>query len=234
MNRKAIIALLAALVLLLSAFALAEGTTLTVQGTGVVSLDPDTATITLGVHESSKDVSRAQAAVNERLAKVLEALRGMGVKDEDIHTSSLSIYEDFGYSRDDMRYAVQNNISVTLRDIDNVGQTIDAAFEAGANAFSDIWFSASDTEAAKARALELSIESARKKADVLAAAAGMEITGIESIAEQGGGMGVYTGANRYDIMAEKAEEDAGTQVFSEQIQVSATVTVVYTMAPVEG
>ena len=235
MNIKSLVAILLAL-LLLGAAAMAEDATLTVQGTGVVSLDPDTATITLGVREVSKDVSEAQAAVNRKLTQVVEKLRALGVEDKDIHTSAISIYEDYDSDSfgDRTRYAAQNTISVTLHDIESAGKTIDAVFEAGANSFSDISFSASDTEAAKKRALELSVESARKKADVLAAAAGMRITGIRSVTEQGTGVyGNYYERNSLDVAMEKAEEDAGTPVFSEQIQVSATVTVEYSMAPVE-
>ena len=145
--------------MLLGVCALAETPTLTVQGTGVVSLAPDTATIRLGVRESSKDVSQAQAAVNGKLAKVIDKLREMGVADEDIHTSSISIYEDYGYdasSAGSRTYAAENTVSVVIRDIENAGQYIDAVFEAGANTFSDISFSASDTGDAPRRALELS------------------------------------------------------------------------------
>ena len=179
MKIKAMIAAILAL-MLLSGPALAEESILTVQGTGVVSLAPDMATITLGVRETSKDVGQAQASVNQKLAEVIEKLHGMGIVDEDIHTSSISIYEDYGYGStgEEMRYAAQNTISVTLHDIGKAGQTIDAVFEAGANTFSDIRFDASDSEDAKKRALELSVENARLKAEVLAAAAGMKIAGI--------------------------------------------------------
>ena len=222
--------------LLFGCSALAENAILAVQGTGMVSLDPDTATIQLGVREASKHVNLAQAAVNAKVAKVVAKLKGMGVQDKDIHTSSISIYEDYGNSSSSMgtRYFAENTLSVTIRDIENAGKYIDAVFAAGANTFSGISFSASDTEAAKKRALELSVENARKKADVLAAAAGMRIAGIKSVTEQGAGFnGDYYNRNSYDVMMEKAEEDAETQVFSEQIQVSATVTVEYTMVPVE-
>ena len=188
MKMKAMLALV--LTLMLGAFACAEGATLTVQGTGIVSLDPDTATITLGVRESSADVGEAQALVNEKLTTVIEKLRSMGVKEEDIHTSSIDIYEDYNYDDSD-----EKGYAVTISDIENAGKYIDAVFEAGANTFSGIAFSASDTADAKKRALELSVENAREKAEVLAAAAGMKVTGISAIVEQGGGMyNNYAGA----------------------------------------
>lgn len=233
MKMKIMLALM--LALMLGACALPEGATLTVQGTGIVSLDPDTATITLGVRESSPDVGEAQARVNEKLTKVIEKLKSMGVTDEDIHTSSIDIFEDYNYDdSDEKSYAAANSISVTIGDIENAGKYIDAVFEAGANTFSGIAFSASDTADAKKRALELSVENAREKAEVLAAAAGMKVTGIAAIVEQGGGMyNNYYAGNRFEAAMEKSDAGAGTPVFSEQIQVSASVAIDFMVAPVE-
>ena len=233
MKMKAMLALV--LTLMLGAFACAEGATLTVQGTGIVSLDPDTATITLGVRESSADVGEAQARVSEKLTQVVGKLQSMGVREEDIHTSSIDIYEDYNYDdSDEKAYAAANSISVTISDIENAGKYIDAVFEAGANTFSGIVFSASDTADAKKRALELSVENAREKAEVLAAAADMKVAGISAVVEQGSGMyNNYYAGNRFEAAMEKADAGAGTPVFSEQIQVSASVAIDFTLAPVE-
>lgn len=237
MNKKMLLALALSFCLMLFACACAEDTKLSVQGTGVVSLDPDTATIMLGVRESSKDVSEAQARVNEKLAAVVEKLKNMGVKEEDIHTDSITIYEDYSYSDvdpDQKGYAAENSISVTVSDIENAGSYIDAVFEAGANTFSGITFNASKTEDAKKRALELSIQNAREKAEVLAAAMGMTISGVSAVTEQGSGIYAnYYAANSFDGIMEKAASAAGTPVYSEQIQVSASVIIEYTMTPVE-
>lgn len=238
MKIRAVIAVILAFALSMGTCALAEDARLTVQGSGLVTLDPDNATIIVGVRESAADVGEAQSTVNAKLADVVEKLRSMGVKDEDIQTNSIDIFEDYDYSSADddgsprRCYTASNSISVTISDIDNAGSYIDAVFEAGANTFSGISFDASDTEAAKKRALELSVENARKKAEILARAAGMEITGITSIAEQDSGMyGNYLAKNSLDFAVESADAGGGTLVFSNQIQVSATVTVEYAMAP---
>ena len=56
MLKKISAIILAAALLLMGACALAEGTDLTVQGTGTVLLDADRATISVGVREVTKDV----------------------------------------------------------------------------------------------------------------------------------------------------------------------------------
>lgn len=216
--------------------ALAEPPVMTVTGTGVVSVKPDTATISLGVREAAKDVSEAQSAVSAKVLDVVETLEGMGVSEDDIHTNSLYVYMDYDYdssSSNGVRgYIAENTVSVKVTDVENVGKYIDAAFTAGANTFNGIDFSASDTKAEKKQAMELSVKNAREKAEILAAAAGMRISGIQAIRESGG---YYDMGANSDALYAKAETASGaaTPVYADDIQVSATVSIDFTMAPVE-
>jgi uncharacterized protein YggE len=225
---------------LLGASAMADAPVVSVQGNSIVSVTPDTATIELGVREVAEDVSKAQARVNEKLTAVIEKLEQMGVGRESIHTSSINIYQDYNYS-DSMstepviRYVAENSISVQFNDIDHAGDYIDAVFEAGANTFTGISFDASNTENEKKRALELAVENARQKADVLAAAAGMKITGIKAIREEAyGGYVNYKASNSYDFrMEEAASAGYATPVLTDKIQISASVSIDYKMEPLE-
>lgn len=241
---KRLTALILAALLLIGASALAEGATLTVQGTGVVSMAPDTATITFGVKRIGPDISKSQIEVNEMLGKVIDRLREMGMTDEDIATSSINIYETYSedsYSASSIDgdyqqrtiYAVENSVSVTIHDIDHAGSYIDAVFEAGANTFTNIEFSASDSSAQKERAMALAMENARARAQVLADAAGMKVGEVLSITD-GGSSNYYYGD---DAVMEKAAVDTGAgfanMVFTSDLQISATVTVVYALLPVE-
>lgn len=229
-----IIALMMAAALMLCAVASAEAATLTVRGTGVVSLDPDTVVITLGVRESAPDVSDVQVAVNTKLNSVIEKFRELGIGDDDIHTNSIFLTQNYDYSRSDEQligYIAENTVAVTTRDIENVGKYIDEAFEAGANYFSDISFSASETEGAMNQALRLSVENAREKAEVLAEAAGMKLDGVISISEEPYSYG-YENA-KFAIAESDVDTGSGTPVMSSKIQVSASVTVEYTLSPVE-
>lgn len=234
---RKILAVLLAL-MLLGMTAVAEPAVLTVRGTGVVSLNPDSATITLGVRESAKEVTDAQSAVNTKLAAVVEKLKELGIGEGDIHTNSLSLYVDYDYSSSfstegQSVYVAENSIYFQVDDIEALGQYVDAAFEAGANTFSGITFSASDTTAEKKQALELAVESAKQKSEILAAAAGMRVTGIQAIREEGFD-GYYYGSNT-DALFAKAESASGaaTTVYADDIQVSSTVIIDFTMEPIE-
>ena len=75
-------------------------------------------------------------------------------------------------------------------------------FSAGANTLNGISFSASDTSEAKAEALREAVADAKNKADVLAEASGLKITGIESLSGMGLMIGIKTTAPAGDVVRE--------------------------------
>ena len=185
------------------ALAEGEGTKLSVSGNGTVLVESDLAIVTVGVREASADVLVAQASVNEKIAAIKQALLDAGVQETEINTDSINIYANYDYSDNTeviVGYTANNSLSVRTTDIDNVGALIDAAFAAGANTLDNVQFTVQDDSEAREQALTKAVEDARRKADVLAAAAGMQVTAIESIAESG----VYT----YDSMRNFAQMDA--------------------------
>ncbi len=226
---KRMLALFAALVLLLSVSAAAAETTLTVSGTGEVRISADTAVISLGVNARDRDVLKAQQKVNESIAAVRSALAAQGVKEENISTEFINIYAMYDYQNDQEQlsaYNASSTLAIMVTDMDSVGALIDAAFAAGANTLNGITFSASDTEEARAEALKEAVADARKKAEILAEAAGMTITGIETVSE--GGVFSYEndmGNVRAKGMAE--ESAAGTVVQAAKLIVSANVSVTF-------
>lgn len=208
------------------ALAEGEGTKLSVSGNGTVLVESDLAIVTVGVREASADVLVAQATVNEKIAAIKQALLDAGVQETEINTDSINIYANYDYSDNTeviVGYTANNSLSVRTTDIDNVGALIDAAFAAGANTLDNVQFTVQDDSEAREQALTKAVEDARRKADVLAAAAGMQVTAIESIAESG----VYT----YDSMRNFAQMDAaateesgaGTLVQAALVSVDASV-----------
>ena len=208
------------------ALAEGEGTKLSVSGNGTVLVKSDLAIVTVGVREASADVLVAQATVNEKIAAIKQALLDAGVQETEINTDSINIYANYDYSDNTeviVGYTANNSLSVRTTDIDNVGALIDAAFAAGANTLDNVQFTVQDDSEAREQALTKAVEDARRKADVLAAAAGMQVTAIESIAESG----VYT----YDSMRNFAQMDAaategsgaGTLVQAALVSVDASV-----------
>ena len=172
---KKFLVLMLALVLLLSctAYADEDAATITATGSGVVMVESDVATISLGVSEQSADVITAQNTVNQKIA-IRAALIDAGVDNVDINTDSLYIYANYDYSdgaQTVVGYNASNSLSVRTTEIDKVGALIDAAFAAGANQLNGVDFSKQDSSEAQAQALTIATQNAMSKAKTIADAA---------------------------------------------------------------
>ena len=100
----------------------------------------------------------------------------------------------------------------------------------GANTLNGITFSAKDTEEASAESLKKAVADAKAKAEILAEAAGLKITGIETISE--GGVFSYdnnvSNFSARGTMTKEEAADGGTLVQAAKMIVSASVTVTFT------
>ena len=226
MKKMFVMLLCLAILALGTGAALAEGTKLTVSGSGTVLVESDLAVVTVGVREASTDVLVAQSTVNEKIAAIKQALLDAGAKESEINTDSINIYANYDYSDNTeviVGYTANNTLSVRTTDIDNVGALIDAAFAAGANTLDNVQFTVQDDSEAREQALTEAVEDARRKAEVLAAAAGLQIASIESIAESG--VYTYDSMRNYAMMDEATTESggAGTLVQAALVSVDASV-----------
>jgi hypothetical protein len=169
--------------------------------------------------------------VNAAIAAVRQALTMLGVPEDCINTDYMNIYAVYDYQGDQEQvqaYNAGSTLAIKVTEMENVGKVIDSAFAAGANTLNGISFSASDTEAAKAESLKKAVADARGRAEALAEAAGLELTGIETISEGG----VFTFDNNVSNfsargIAKEEAIDTGTVVQAAKLIVSAGVTVTF-------
>ena len=229
---KKLFALIAALALLLASSAALAEPKITVNGTGEVRVSADTAVISLGVNARDQDVLKAQQKVNEAIAAIRQALIGAGVKEESINTDFINIYAMYDYRGDQEEltaYNANSTLAIRVTDMESVGKIIDVCFAAGANTLNGITFSASDTADAQNEALQLAVADAKARAQVLAEAAGLKITGIREINENG----VYSYDNGIgnvyakSFMAEETAAGGETVVQSAKLIVSANVSITF-------
>ena len=229
--RKLTALILALMVLAASAAALAD-TEITVSGEGNILVSADTAVVNIGVNIRDKNALKAQQRANEVIAAVRKTLTENGIAAEDINTGYVELFTiyDYDYSSGSdavSMYTANSMLAIQLKDMTQVGKVIDLAFGAGANSLNGVSFSASDTDAARKEALKAAVEQARVKAEVLAEAAGLKITGIEAINE-GGTYSFDSGLNNFrakgmDVEAAEAE----TVVQAAKIQVNAQVNITF-------
>ena len=72
-----------------------------------------------------------------------------------------------------------------MADLDRTGAVIDAALTAGADHVAGIYFSLSDDSSVRAEALRRAVADVRRRAEALAEAVCLTISGIEAIREAG-------------------------------------------------
>jgi uncharacterized protein YggE len=170
--------------------------TLSVNGTGTVTLSPDLARISIGVQNEDEDAAQAVSANNALTQKVIDAIKTMGVSDKDITTINFSIWPRQDYNEQGQVtktvYNVQNTVYVTVRELETMGEILNEAVKAGANNIYGIQFDVEDRESTYAQALEAAMGNARTRAEVLAEAAEVEVGEVQYISTNvyGGGVEV--------------------------------------------
>ncbi|MBI2764239.1 MAG: SIMPL domain-containing protein [Chloroflexi bacterium] len=206
--------------------------TISVTGTGRVVISPDIADLRLGVSIIAKTVKDARAANASAMTDVITSLRKLGIAERDIQTTILSLQPVYDYSTNSnvprlTGYNLSNGIAVTIRNLDVVGDAIDGALGAGATTMDGVTFRVEDQAAAERQAREAAMAEAKSKAQILAAAAGVSITGVASISETVAPIPypVYYGA----LAGAAQAQDARTPVQPGTNEVSVTVAVVYVM-----
>lgn len=203
--------------------------TLTVSGTGEATADSDSVTITLGVQTRDESAAKAADDNARRMAASIEALQAAGVPEEEIKTSSYSIYptRDWidGRQSEKVIFEVSNRVTFTLNLTDevDVGGIIDAAVGAGANTIDGVSFGLRDPTPVREEALEEAVLDGMGKAAVIAEAAGVSLGRILSISE--GGSAPIPMAESKVFFA--ADAGAATPIAPGDVKVTATVTITY-------
>ncbi|MCU0904794.1 MAG: SIMPL domain-containing protein [Tabrizicola sp.] len=182
----------AALVLPLTAPVLAEEAvtrTISVTGTGSVEAAPDMATLMIGVTTQAPTAAEALAANTSATEAVIARLAASGVEARDMQTSNLSINPNWtGYDSSSPTisgYVAANMLTVRVRNLETTGTILDAAVTDGANTLNGLTFGLADPEPAYNEARKEAVADARAKAELFAAAAGVTLGPVLSIADQG-------------------------------------------------
>jgi hypothetical protein len=199
---------------------------LIVQGEGKASAAPDKATVVLGVQ--TRDASAAIAAAeNARLMnETIVALLAAGIAESEIQTSGYSLGTESqdapvmaGEKQKAPEFVASNTVTVNLNNTTDVGLVLDTAVAAGSNRIQEVAFDLKNPQPQKDLALTLAIEDARRKAEIAAKAAGVELGRVLEISE---GYGYVTAASKSANFAEFA-----TPIQPGRMEITASVTMTY-------
>lgn len=203
------------------------GRTVTVTGTATIRSSPDQAIVTLGVQTQSQSAQDALQQNASQMADVVRAILGDGIKPADLATIGVDLYPNYDNNGTAIiSYTAQNQLNVTVRDLDTVGQVIDDAVAAGANLTSGIQFQLSDQNQGVDQALADAVADARSKADAIATASGASLGAVMQVTENGG---AFPPPMPYFSSDVAGAAEATTPVQPPTIETQVTVTAVWSL-----
>jgi len=204
--------------------------TINVSGQGTVNAVPDIAYVTIGVITENENAKVAQQDNAEEMSKVVNAILGAGISEDDIKTTNYNISPKYNYIKETgtsviAGYSVTNQIQVTVRDVAKVGDIIDLAASNGANMSSNISFSVSDYEKYYNEALKVAVENGKKRAETIANTIGITLGVPVTINENGGYYSPVVRSVTYDLNAKA--ESVTTPIAAGIFEIKASVSMVY-------
>ena len=206
-----------------------DARSVTVSGAGTASAVPDVATLRFSSVSRDETAASAMEANARRATAMREALRHAGVDARDMKSTGLSLnayYESSSFRGGGEKvagYEARNALMVRLRDVDAVGDVIDAAVRAGANGLDSLQFGFQDEAGLREAARVDAVRDAEAAAGLLADAAGARLGRVLMIEEHGGGIGP-----RADMMVMETRS-AATPIEAGEQAVTASVRITYAL-----
>ena len=197
---------------------------ITVSATGYAYAEPDRATVSTGVAAEADTAAAALSANTELMQKVVDGLKESGIDAKDIQTSNFNVEPRYTNPRDGTPpvingYRVSNQVSVLVRDLKGLGGLLDRLVTLGANQIGGLSFEVSKAETQKDEARKEAVANARRRAELLATAAGAEVGEVVTISEEMS----YGGPRPVAMRAAKAESvpiEAGTETLEARVTVT--------------
>ena len=194
---------------------------ITVTGAGRVSTVPNEAEFSLGVTTEGQTARAALTENGERMRRLIEALKLAGVAARDIQTRDVSVGSDYDADGRSDQFVASNTVSVLIRDLDTAGAVLDAATRAGANNVYGPSLTRSNRDGLERRALEDAVANARKRAEAVAAAGGVNLGAVIAMSESPQVVGPELAYRAADSAASSVPIEKGTQ------EIRATVSVTF-------
>lgn len=169
--------------------------TMDVSGSGIIELTPDIARVNIGVRSQSPNAADALEENNASAEGIIKSLMAIGIEQQDIQTRNFNIYPQQnrepgpdGEIEERQIFVVENTVSVTVRNLDSLGEVLAAVVEEGANTIHGVTFDVQDRESALEESRKLAIDDAKAQAQAIAETAGVSLGPIRTISinENGG------------------------------------------------
>ena len=201
--------------------------TITVSGTGIVTLPADQLTVRFLVRTSEWNVNYARDKNAETTTKVIEKIKEAGVLDADITTVDYRISQDNSNPYPG-KYTIVNYVQVLIRDINNAGNVIDMAVANGANGLTSFSYSATENPNSLREARTLAVQNAQDAAALIAGASGCKVADVLDI-QEGYNPSSYSRATN-SAMLKAVGNSYTTPIEAGNVEITSTVTITFSLA----
>ena len=206
---------------------------ITVNGEGTVLVDPDRATINVGVEARASNLDSARQDVNDATSRFLRLCKKLGIAERFVNTSAANIRPE--YSRNDQQrgrrltgYFVSRTLTVDLRDLEQLGELLEGSVNLGINNVSSPVLGLVDATAATRQALKKATEDAKTNAEAIASTLSVQLGAVQYVNAGANNMPPVPAAQGRVMMSMAAE--AAETYSAGQISVSARVTAQFAIA----
>lgn len=204
-----------------------------VSGTGIASIPPDLAAVTLGIQLSGPELAPIQAEARQLMQAMTQALMSAGVERGRVHTGQYQI-QPMTNHEGAVTYQIWHTVEVRFSELERTGAIIDSALAAGANSVQSVRFLVEDASAARRLARERAMSEAHGRAEHLAALAGLRIGPPLYISEGASAGSPHPMAARRLNSVEFTSAVVATSIDPGESDIVVTVEVVYPiLGPVE-
>lgn len=161
---------------------------ISVSGTGTVNARPDIASISVGVSSEAKTAREALDANTTAMTRVIADLKKQQIKAKDIQTTNFSVNPRYHHYKDGKPpvitgYRVVNAVTIIVRDLAKLGTILDQTVSQGSNQVNGIRFSIDKSQDLEDEARKRAITDARRKAELYAREADVQLGAITTISE---------------------------------------------------
>lgn len=222
-----IVGILVLVLLALSNYAVAQDTMrgVVVTGTAEVKTQPDVAYVTFGVTTEAADAATAARSNAQTTQAVIDAITRFGITRANIETVQYSVNPIQDYRQTPpttVGYRVSNQVRVKVNDLTRIGALIDTAISAGANDVQGVLFTVENDQAVRREAIVQAIRDAQAKARTIADTLGIRLGQVTYVSE-------LAAPIPRPFQLGVARADVETPIIPGQVDVSASVTLAYSI-----
>ncbi|MFP5110271.1 SIMPL domain-containing protein [Neobacillus sp. C211] len=160
-----------------------------VSGEGELAIQPDSASVNLGIITESKQVINAQQQNSLEVTKVIDSLISLGITKNNIQTFDYRIESDYDYDQGKQifrGYKITHILQVKIEDLSIVGKVVDTAVQNGVNYVSNVQFTVKDKESFYKQVLVMAVNNAIERAKTIAGTLNVSLIPTPRLIIEGG------------------------------------------------